>query len=234
MTRALSDLDSTGSLLVISPHLDDAVLSCEALLKFARDVRVLTIFGGDAPSGAPIAEWDLQCGFSAGMNVMEARRTEDAQALATLGAIPLWGEELQEGYRTEPANLDRITALIIDTIDATSPSHFLFPLGLKHPDHLMVAAASGNAARARELTTSFVYAERPYAQAKKLGVVSTRRSELSASGAEFATERLPRGVRRGDQSAIRCYPTQLRGLRMSALRIGIFRERYWRISWRDE
>jgi LmbE family N-acetylglucosaminyl deacetylase len=234
MTPGLSDLDSTGRLLVISPHLDDAVLSCEGLLKFARDVHVLTIFGGDAPPGAPMAEWDLECGFSPGINVMEARRTEDAQALAGLGAIPLWGEELQEGYRTEPASPDRIIALINDTIDTISPSHFLFPLGLKHRDHLLVAAASGAVARSRSLPNSYIYAERPYAQAKELRVVARRRGELSASGAEFACERLPRGVRRGDRSAIRCYPTQLRGLRMSAFRIGIFRERYWRVSWRDE
>jgi LmbE family N-acetylglucosaminyl deacetylase len=233
MTGGFTDLDSTGSLLVISPHLDDAVFSCEALLKFARDVHVLTIFGGDAPLDAPIAEWDLQCGFSAGMNVMEARRTEDARALAELGAIPLWGEELQEGHRVEPADQDRLTALITDTIDTISPSHVLFPLGLSHHDHLLVAAASGAAARARKRSSSFVYADRPYAQ-RKLGIVSKRRSELSASGAEFATEWLPRRARRGDRSAIRCYASQLRGLKMSAFRMGLFRERYWRISWRDE
>jgi LmbE family N-acetylglucosaminyl deacetylase len=232
MTGGLSDLDSTGSLLVISPHIDDAVLSCEALLKYARDVHVLTIFGGDAPIGAPMLEWDLECGFSVGINVMEARRKEDTQALTKLGATPLWSEELQEGYRTEPADLDRLTTLITDTIDTTSPSHFMFPLGLKHHDHLLVAAAGAAAARARPVPTSFVYAERPYSSAKPR-IVSKRLSELSASGAEFAKERLPRGVRRGDRSAILCYPTQLRGLRMSALRIGIFPERYWRISWRD-
>src|ERR1700686_1227962 len=108
--RRPSQLHSTGRLLVVSPHLDDAVLSCEALLKYACDVHVLTIFAGDAPSGAPVAAWDLRCGFSAGVNVMEARRAEDAQALATLGAKPLWRDELQEGYRTEPADLGRLTA----------------------------------------------------------------------------------------------------------------------------
>jgi len=194
---------------------------------------VLTIFGGDAPLGAPILEWDLQCGFSAGVNVMAIRRIEDAQALAKLGANPLWGDELQEGYRTEPANLDRLTRVITDAIDSLSPSHFLFPLGLTHHDHLLVASASGAAARARPLPTSFVYAERPYSSAKP-GIVSKRRSELSANGAVFTSERLPRGHRRGDRSAIRCYPTQLRGLRMSAFRIGIFPERYWRVSWRNE
>ncbi len=231
MTRTLADLRSGGRLLVISPHLDDAVLSCEALLKFSRDAHVLTVFGGDAPADAPLAEWDRQCGFPAGVNVMEARRAEDSRALTGLGAVPLWGNELQEGYRTDAANLERITSLITATIDSIAPTHFLFPLGLKHHDHLLVAAACGIAARERALTTSFVYAERPYAQAKEFAVVRKRIRELSTGGAGFSPDRLPRGERRGDRSALRCYPSQLRGLRMSAFRIGIFRERYWRISW---
>jgi hypothetical protein len=52
MTGGFTDLDSTGSLLAISPHLDDAVFSREALLEFARDLHVLTIIEGDAPLGA--------------------------------------------------------------------------------------------------------------------------------------------------------------------------------------
>ncbi len=233
MTGGLADLESIGRLLVISPHLDDAVFSCEALLKFARDVHVLTIFGGDAPLDAPISDWDLQCGFSAGSNVMQARRTEDARAFAEVGAIPMWGEELQEGYRVEPADQDRLSSLIIDTIDSVAPTHVLFPLGLSHHDHLMVAAACGVAVRARQLSNSFVYADRPYAQ-RRPGIVRTRRSELRASGAVLATESLPRAARRGDRAAIRCYGSQLRGLKMSAFRMGLFRERYWRISWQDQ
>ena len=84
------------------------MFSCEALLRFARDVHVLTLFGGDAPE--PVRRspsGTLACGFPAGTNVMEARRVEDARALGELGAIPVWGEELQEGYRVEPATSDR-------------------------------------------------------------------------------------------------------------------------------
>jgi LmbE family N-acetylglucosaminyl deacetylase len=232
MTPGLTDLDSTGRLLVISPHLDDAVFSCEALLKFASDVSVFTIFGGDAPEGAPVAEWDLQCGFSPEANVMEARRNEDAQALGVLGAVPIWGTELQEGYREDTPDEAEVTKLIVDAIATNSPSHVVFPLGLSHRDHLLVAAATGAAIRQLAISNAFAYAERPYAQ-RKPGVVKRRRAELCEGGAEFFAAALPRQARRGDRSAIRCYASQLRGLKMSAFRMGLFRERYWQVSWRD-
>ena len=232
MSDGFADLDSTGRLLVISPHLDDAVFSCESLLKFARDVHVLTVFSGDAPEEAAFAEWDLACGFSPGTNVMEARRLEDARALAQLGAAPVWGEELQEGYRVEPATQERLTSLIASTIDAIEPSHVLFPLGLSHHDHLLVAEASCTVARTLGLPNSFVYAERPYAQ-RDLRESAKRRHQLMASGADFTPEQLPRGVRRTDHSAIQSYASQLRGLRISAFRLCLLGEKYWRIAWRD-
>jgi LmbE family N-acetylglucosaminyl deacetylase len=233
VTAGLADLDSTGRLLVISPHLDDAVFSCEALLKFAGDARVFTIFGGDAPQGAPIAKWDLQCGFTVGTNVMEARRNEDAQALGVLGAVPIWGTELQEGYRADPPDDDHVTKLIIEAITTNAPSHVVFPLGLSHTDHLLVASATGAAVRALEVSDAFVYAERPYAQ-RQPGIVKRRCAELRAQGVELSTAVLSRRARKGDRSAIRCYASQLRGLQMSAFRMGLFRERYWQVSWRDE
>lgn len=232
MTFGFTDLDSTGRLLVVSPHLDDAVFSCEALLKFARDAHVLTVFGGDAPFGAPISQWDRQCGFTSGSNVMEARRAEDARALAGLGATPIWGDELQEGYRVEDVDHQRLTDLIAGTIDTVRPTHILFPLGLSHRDHLIVADTSANLARSLRLSNSYVYAERPYSQ-RNLTVVSRRRNSLAADGAILSPVKLDRAVRRGDRSAIRCYDSQLRGLRISAFRMGLLRERYWHVSWRD-
>ena len=232
MKSALADLNAGGRLLVISPHLDDAVFSCEALLGFAQNVHVLTIFGGDAPPGMSISDWDLQCGFSEGTNVMKMRRQEDARALGELGAIPIWGEELQEGYRLTPVEQDRVTALISTTIETLSPSHVLFPLGLSHADHLTVASACVSAVRAHRISNAFVYAERPYAQ-RKIGIVGPRRRQIGKEGAELAPEALPRDARHGNRHAIQCYPSQLRGLKISAFRMGLFRERYWRITWRD-
>lgn len=231
--EGLNDLNEKGRLLVISPHLDDAVFSCEALLKFVRDVRVLTVFGGDAPQGAPLAGWDMQCGFGVGTNVMACRRAEDAQALRAVDAVPIWGTELQEGYRADGPDDGRVVSLIIETLSAVEPSHVLFPLGLSHRDHLLVASASIAATRDLRVVKKFVYAERPYAQ-RRPGIVRERRRELGAEGITLQPVAIPRRARRGDRSAIRCYESQLRGLRISAFRLGLFRERYWRASWRGE
>jgi LmbE family N-acetylglucosaminyl deacetylase len=82
------------SLLVLSPHLDDAALSCGALLARACDsgaaVSVVSIFTG-APTQtlSPAAAcWHARCGLG-GDNVMEVRAQEDWEACALLGALPI-------------------------------------------------------------------------------------------------------------------------------------------------
>jgi len=76
----------------LSPHLDDAVLSCGARIahELARGlrVRVVTLFTADEPPEPPSALaadlarwWRLPRG-----EVMRARRAEDAEALRRLGA----------------------------------------------------------------------------------------------------------------------------------------------------
>jgi LmbE family N-acetylglucosaminyl deacetylase len=229
VTAGLSDLDQRGRLLVISPHYDDAVFSCEALLTFVRDVRVLTVFGGDAPHGAPLAVWDAQCGFGSETDVMACRRAEDARAMRAVNAEPIWGTELQESYRVDPPDMRRIVTLIGETLGAVNPSHVMFPMGLSHKDHLLVAAASIEAVRDLTAVTTYMYAEKPYAQ-RRPGIVRARRRELAAQGITLEPVSIPRHARRHDGSAIRCYGTQLRGLRISGLRMRLARERYWRTS----
>ncbi|MDR5780666.1 PIG-L family deacetylase [Caballeronia sp. LZ065] len=72
-------------LLVISPHLDDAVFSCGALLAAGTDALVCTVFAG-TPEMPMVTGWDTACGFSDAHQAMEARRAEDIAALEILGA----------------------------------------------------------------------------------------------------------------------------------------------------
>jgi len=46
----LLPLTSNGQLLIVSPHLDDAVFSCSGVIKSARNPFVHTVFVGDAPA----------------------------------------------------------------------------------------------------------------------------------------------------------------------------------------
>ena len=49
--------------VVVSPHLDDAVLSCGQLLAASREAIVLTVFSAGPDEGAPLTDWDRACGF---------------------------------------------------------------------------------------------------------------------------------------------------------------------------
>jgi hypothetical protein len=71
LTRLLGDLDDTGAgVLVISPHLDDALLSCGALLAHLaprHPITVATVFTAAATStaglhGGPLARWGCRSG----------------------------------------------------------------------------------------------------------------------------------------------------------------------------
>ena len=79
-------MDIPASIIVISPHLDDAVFSCGNLIAASHAAMVVTVFAGE-PAPAPGApEWDLAAGFSSGAQAVRARRQEDGRALRRLGA----------------------------------------------------------------------------------------------------------------------------------------------------
>ncbi len=91
--------------LVVSPHLDDAVLSIGGhlarLAASGSEVLVLTVFAGiPQPSYSPVAEllhtiWDLA------EEPVERRRREDGAALALLGVGGLHAEFLDVIYRVD-------------------------------------------------------------------------------------------------------------------------------------
>jgi LmbE family N-acetylglucosaminyl deacetylase len=85
--------------VVVSPHLDDAVLSAWLVLRRSPRARVVTCFAGLPESGA-VGSWD-----GAGPRAVEARRAEDLRALAMTGSEPVHLDLLDAQYRrgSEPA-----------------------------------------------------------------------------------------------------------------------------------
>ncbi|WP_029210956.1 hypothetical protein [Arsenicicoccus bolidensis] len=71
----------TGDVLVVSPHLDDAVLSCETLIGRAGPLDVLTVSTA-RPTTVMVTEWDTLSGFRDSDEAMEVRLLEDEAALA--------------------------------------------------------------------------------------------------------------------------------------------------------
>ena len=68
-------------LLVVSPHPDDAALSCAALLDRGRPVDIATVFTG-APTPPVTTEWDRAAGFADSDEAMAARIAEERAAFA--------------------------------------------------------------------------------------------------------------------------------------------------------
>ena len=70
-------------LMIIAPHLDDAVLSAWSLINSANADLVLTVFTG-APRPAVVTDWDRMCGFADSTEALESRRAEDDAAFEGL------------------------------------------------------------------------------------------------------------------------------------------------------
>lgn len=80
-TDAVDPFPPPGPLLVVSPHLDDAALSCAVLLDRGEPVDVLTVFAGE-PQPPRRGWWDEVCGFASSADSMAVRRDEEEAALA--------------------------------------------------------------------------------------------------------------------------------------------------------
>ena len=94
--------------LFLSPHLDDAALSCGGLIhKHAQQadrIVVVTVCAGDAPASelSPFAE-SLHARWKTPNEVVAVRRAEDLAATQVLGAEAIHWDVPDCIYRTDPA-----------------------------------------------------------------------------------------------------------------------------------
>lgn len=93
--------------IYLSPHLDDAALSCGGQIyqqtAVGQSVLVVTITAGDAPAQPPSAfARSLHARWELAGDVVAARRTEDRQACQILGADYEHWPILDCVYRTHP------------------------------------------------------------------------------------------------------------------------------------
>jgi LmbE family N-acetylglucosaminyl deacetylase len=162
--------------LVISPHLDDAVLSVGGAIAAwtaAGDrVVIATVF----TDGPPLEE--ITPAMRAWAD-FPARRAEDARACATLGAEARWLGHVERAFRrpflsaracfTTPTDragfvtLPAVTATLA-ALDALAPDRVLAPLGVgNHVDHVEVMIATSDWALARGWRDRLAFYEDFYA-----------------------------------------------------------------------
>jgi len=168
---------------VLSPHLDDAVLSAWHALVSDGEVRAVTVFAGVPEPGfvTPLDHWR---GATESAAFMARRRDDDRAALALAGRTPMHADllevnyqavdmpDIQEAIEQDPTRYVEIVAATdalgtpTDTIEQAlggwlAADVVYAPLGIgRHPDHRDVArlglrlAVRGRAVR--------LYADFPY------------------------------------------------------------------------
>src|SRR5690606_29791886 len=207
-----------GRLLLISPHLDDAVLACGDLLATRPGALVVTVCAGTPRDSARRTDWDAACGFAGAGEAMARRRAEDAQALAVLGARPRWLPWLDDQYAGDPALPDpagcpveqAMARDLHEAIVSFDAELVLCPLGLFHRDHHRVHEAALRVLREEPRRSWFAYEDVPYRRIP--GLVQQRLMAL-AQGRIVATPAPAAGHAADDKArAVECYASQLRGL----------------------
>jgi LmbE family N-acetylglucosaminyl deacetylase len=172
------------TIVVVSPHLDDAVLSAWSVLSSPETVKVVTVYAG-IPAPGFVTDLDRVHGAHESAAWLRRRRAEDISALALADCEAIHLDELEvqfpayrlpavreriandpssflsivaqePGLRTDP---NEIVRLIRDHV----PSHSVVygPGGIgRHPDHRDVARAVVRlVGRVREVR---LYADSPY------------------------------------------------------------------------
>ncbi|HET9730454.1 MAG TPA: PIG-L family deacetylase, partial [Acidimicrobiia bacterium] len=130
--------------VIVSPHLDDAVLGCARFMSAHPGVTVMTVFGGNPPAyPEPMRPWDVRSGFAPGDDVMEARRKEDHAALSVLDATPVHLDFVEYTYNPgdRPVQPEAIAEGLAPALGALDPTLVLAPFGLANPDHDVVHRA---------------------------------------------------------------------------------------------
>lgn len=216
-----------GRFLIVSPHLDDAVLSAGATLAMLASSRntlpVATVFAGlpEGPLSGVAKAFHNDCGQSD--NAIAERRDEDKAAMAVLGAEPVHLGFLDAVYRRrsdgewlcdhdramftvdpiqETVLYTEIAASLFEIVERTRPDALLTCAAIGgHVDHVLTRKASALAAQKAGVGL-LLWEDLPYGIGQRSPVSDATRWRPSLSMESWTVK----------WQAISCYPSQLRML----------------------
>lgn len=213
--------------IFLSPHLDDAVLSCGGIIweltHAGSQVEIWTICAGDPPAGPrPPFALTLEERWQTGTESVAARRAEDQAACLQLGAVAVHfdlpdciyrrlpdGQPLINGeddlWQPLPEGEQALAANLAAQISTRLPNRcrVAAPLTLgDHIDHRLVRVATLQIKRTLHFYPDYPYAARPGVNRSRYIQKGWRREEYSISQAGFDAW----------QAAIACYGSQISSL----------------------
>src|SRR5579871_5738419 len=127
--------------IVLSPHFDDAVLSCWHLLAGAGEVLVVNVFGG-VPAAGTLGWWDELAGVTDSATAVRARIEEDRKALALAGRTAVNLPFLDGQYRKTDQAPGEIVRALRGMLVEDARIYASAGLGDHHRDHTAVRAAA--------------------------------------------------------------------------------------------
>ena len=210
-----------GKLVILSPHLDDAVLSAWHHIEQPGS-HVITLFAG-VPETKKTFWWDRLSGLADGRSAMLARRQENAAALKPAAVHVTNLDYLDRQYDPPKRNI----AQMADDIEAISQNakYFLVNAGVGslfiHPDHV-TSRQVGLELYRRGRQVSF-YLDLPYSAVLRRLSDWPERLPISkieqALGAGIRLERhtLSPAEALRKQTAINAYRSQRRSLKLTSL-----------------
>jgi LmbE family N-acetylglucosaminyl deacetylase len=192
-------------MIFLSPHPDDAVLSCggwiDQLAQNGERPIVMTIFGGDRPAAVPLSGFarGLHERWQLGDDAPARRRDEDRAACDRLSCYLIHLPFADAVYRVEPVTrrylydsgeaifgevrdremIDRVAEAVQARVRQVSHARLVVPLTAgKHVDHVITRLA------AERLNEDMIYYEDyPYAEQPERMAHAWGRAEGAADGA---------------------------------------------------
>ncbi len=125
--------------VVVSPHPDDAVLSCGQFLARHPGATVVTVYCGTPERYPdPPNRWSVLSGFRASDDSVAIRRDEDRRAMGRLGATPVHLDFVETDLQpNEPvATAADVADVLGPVLHDVDPTLVLVPLGLANPEHV--------------------------------------------------------------------------------------------------
>jgi hypothetical protein len=120
-----------GPLLVVSPELGDAALSCAALLDRVDPLTVLDVFTA-TPEPDRVTEWDRASGFESARAAMAAREHEEAAAFVGTNhevlAVDLLARRYSDGERDD-SDVRRFRRALESWVGRAGPCTVALPAG---------------------------------------------------------------------------------------------------------